>query len=62
MTKKHHKRKPSADKARSLLQSMDKDKALDLCRKEIKHVKSVVDEVYWKSVMYHVKQLIKNIQ
>lgn len=60
MTKKQHKRKPSADRAKHLLQTLGENKAISECRKEINSVKSIIDEVYWKAVMYHIKQLIKN--
>jgi len=57
MSKKKHTKKTSLDKAKSMLAGMGDERAISECRKELKHVKTALDEVYWRAVMYHLKQL-----
>jgi len=57
MSKKKHTKKTSLDKAKSMLSGIGEEQAISECKKQLKHVKTALDEVYWRAVMYHIKQL-----
>ena len=64
MTKKKQykpKRKSSGDKAKWMVENMDYNTAMAEAKNSLKNARSCVDEVYWRSVIYKIKQTNKAV-
>lgn len=51
---------PSQNKAKQMLKKHGEKRALDVAKKNIKGSITLADEVFWRGVRYHIKQIIKN--
>lgn len=50
---------PSQTKAKQMLKKHGEKRALDVAKKNIKGSITLADEVFWRGVRYHIKQILK---